>query len=162
MDYLFIFGLFVFCMIGSTISDLTTFKIPNLYSFLLIFGFIIFSPFYISFADIFYSHLFIFFVCLFIGFIIFAFGFMGGGDIKLLSATILWFGYPLGLNYLLLAILLGGLFALLLFFIRLYPLPIFMLRVGWIHRLHDSRSGLPYGVCLGSSGLYIFPSSIWF
>jgi prepilin peptidase CpaA len=95
-------------------------------------------------------------------FIFFAFGWIGGGDAKLVSVTSLWVGFGFMLPYLIYAALLGGGLTLLILAIRRYPLPAQLARVKWIDRLHDTRSGVPYGIALAIAGLLVYPDTTLF
>jgi prepilin peptidase CpaA len=53
--------------------------------------------------------------------------------------------------------LLGGGLALLLLSVRSWPLPSALMGQGWLVRLHDSRSGIPYGVALAAGALILLP-----
>ena len=39
------------------------------------------------------------------------------------------------------------------------PLPALLARQGWILRLHDARSGIPYGVALATGAFFLLPST---
>ncbi len=101
-------------------------------------------------------------VVLAIAFAFFAFGWIGGGDAKLAAATTLWVGSGLLLNYLIYAALLGGGLTLLILAIRRYPLPEWLARHKWIDRLHDPKSGVPYGITLAIAGLLVYPQTALF
>jgi prepilin peptidase CpaA len=101
-------------------------------------------------------------VVLAIAFAFFAFGWIGGGDAKLVAATALWVGSGLLLNYVIYAALLGGGLTLLILAIRRYPLPVWLARHKWIDRLHDPKSGVPYGITLAISGLLVYPQTALF
>ena len=95
-------------------------------------------------------------------FALFACGWMGGGDAKLAAATALWLGFPSLLNYLIVAALAGGALTLVILVLRAWPLPRFALAWGWLFRLHDRKSGVPYGVALALAALIVFPHSrVW-
>jgi prepilin peptidase CpaA len=94
-----------------------------------------------------------------IGFTLFALGYVGGGDAKLFAAVVLWLGFRDMLPYALLASLFGGLLALGLMLLRRCPLPAFLMRQNWIVKLHDARSGIPYGVALAAGALFLLPST---
>lgn len=98
-------------------------------------------------------------IVLVIAFAFFAFGWIGGGDAKLVSATTLWVGFGLMLPYLIYAALLGGALTLLILAIRRYPLPTFLARIKWVDRLHDNKSGVPYGITLAIAGLLVYPQT---
>jgi len=98
-------------------------------------------------------------IVLVIAFAFFAFGWIGGGDAKLVSATTLWVGFGLMAPYLIYAALLGGGLTLLILAVRRYPLPSWLARHKWIDRLHDPKSGVPYGITLAIAGLLVYPET---
>jgi prepilin peptidase CpaA len=97
-----------------------------------------------------------------IAFTLFSFGWIGGGDAKLAAATTLWLGFGVTLPYLLYASLIGGLMTLALLIIRRWPLPLFMARIRWIERLHDTKTGIPYGIALAAAGLLTYSDTTIF
>lgn len=97
-----------------------------------------------------------------VSFSFFALGWIGGGDAKLIAATALWFGFEGMLYYLLYASLLGGALTLSLLAVRRWPLPVQLKQVVWIDRLHDSKTGVPYGIALAAAGLLVYPTSLIF
>ena len=95
-------------------------------------------------------------------FAMFSFGWIGGGDAKLAAATALWIGYDNLLEYGLYASLLGGALTFVLVVVRRWPLPATLMRAPWITRLHDEKSGIPYGIALAAAGALVFPQTqIW-
>ena len=74
----------------------------------------------------------------------------------------LWVGFGLMLPYLIYAALLGGGLTLLILAIRRYPLPAGLQRHKWIDRLHDTKSGVPYGITLAIAGLLVYPETAIF
>jgi prepilin peptidase CpaA len=101
-------------------------------------------------------------VVLVVGFTFFAFGWIGGGDAKLAAATTLWLGFGMMLPYLVYAALLGGALTLAILAIRRWPLPDALMRIKWIDRLHDSKSGVPYGIALAAAGVLVYSESAVF
>jgi prepilin peptidase CpaA len=101
-------------------------------------------------------------VVLVIAFAFFAFGWIGGGDAKLVSATALWMGFSFMLPYVVYSALLGGALTLLILAVRRYPLPAALARIKWIDRLHDTKSGVPYGIALAIAGLLVYPDTSLF
>lgn len=95
-------------------------------------------------------------------FAFFSLGWIGGGDAKLIAATTLWFGFEGMLQYLVYASLLGGALTLSLLAVRRWPLPLQLKQVVWIDRLHDGKTGVPYGIALAAAGLLVYPSSLMF
>ena len=91
----------------------------------------------------------------------FAMGWIGGGDAKLAAATALWFGFDYLLDYLVYASLFGGVLTVLLIQFRRLPLPAVLARQGWILKLHDAGSGVPYGIALAAAALVVYPKTGW-
>jgi prepilin peptidase CpaA len=101
-------------------------------------------------------------VVLAVGFTLFALRVIGGGDAKLAAATTLWLGFGLTLPYLVYAALLGGVLTLLILALRRLPLTPFLARYRWLERLHDKKSGVPYGIALAMAGLLTYSNSAIF
>jgi len=101
-------------------------------------------------------------VVLAVAFTFFALGWIGGGDAKLIAATTLWVGFGLMLQYLLYAALLGGALTLILLLVRRYPLPARLAGYKWIDRLHDKKTGVPYGIALAIAALLVYPETAIF
>jgi prepilin peptidase CpaA len=98
-------------------------------------------------------------IVLVLAFAFFAFGWIGGGDAKLVAATTLWVGFGFMLQYLIYAALLGGGLTLLILAFRRYPLPEWLRRHAWVDRLHDTKSGVPYGIALAAAALLVYPET---
>lgn len=101
-------------------------------------------------------------VVLAVGFAFFALRWVGGGDAKLAAATTLWLGFGLTLPYLVYAALLGGALTLAILALRRMPLTPFLARYVWLERLHDSKTGVPYGIALAVAGLLTYSNSAIF
>lgn len=101
-------------------------------------------------------------IVLAIAFAFFAFGWIGGGDAKLVAATTLWVGFGMMFQYLIYAALLGGGLTLLILALRRYPLPAMLQKQRWLDRLHDSKSGVPYGITLAIAALLVYPETSLF
>lgn len=101
-------------------------------------------------------------VVLVVCFGLFAAGWIGGGDAKLAAATALWFGFEQLLPYLLLAAIGGGVLTLAIVQLRSGPLPGAVATWPWLRRLHAANEGVPYGIALAFSALFILPdTAIW-
>ncbi len=93
---------------------------------------------------------------------LFQVGCIGGGDAKLAAATALWIGWGPLLNYGLYTSILGGVLTLAVLGLRFFPLPNVLTRLGWVARLADPKTGVPYGVALAAAGMMVYPDSqIW-
>lgn len=139
--------------------DLASFTIPNFLTAALLALFAVFAlaaglgPAAIGW------HLLAGLIGLLIGFSLFAFGYIGGGDAKLFAVTVLWLGFRDLMSYALVASLAGGALTLAVIGLRQLPLPRAFLGRAWIVRLHDARSGIPYGVALAAGAFILLPST---
>ena len=96
---------------------------------------------------------------LLVGFALFAFGYIGGGDAKLFAVTALWLGFKDLMPYALIASICGGALTIAILLLRQMPLPSLLTRQAWIAKLHDARSGIPYGVALAAGAFILLPST---
>lgn len=87
----------------------------------------------------------LFVAVLFLGTLLFARGAMGGGDIKLLAASVLWFDLSGGWKLLVAIAIAGGVETLLIIVLRRFPW------AEWVRQrvlLLRPREGIPYGVAI--------------
>lgn len=139
--------------------DLASFTIPNLLTLAMAacFGlFVLASGLSPGVAG---SHLLAGLIGLAVGFAFFALRYIGGGDAKLYAAMALWLGLHDLAIYTLVATILGGFLTLTLLALRQLPLPAGLARQDWILKLHDSSSGIPYGVALAAGALVVLPQA---
>lgn len=93
--------------------------------------------------------------------VLFAFRLFGGGDGKLISATVVWFA-PAALPMLVLWMALaGGLVAGLLLLLRWRPLPAAATRCPWLARLHRRDAGIPYAPAIAAGAFAVLPQLAW-
>lgn len=90
-----------------------------------------------------------------LGVVLFSLGLWGGGDVKFLAATSLWFGWSDLPAYVLTVSLAGGVLALAILALRRLPVPAAWAAVPWLLRLRGPDQPLPYGVALGMGGLLL-------
>jgi prepilin peptidase CpaA len=92
------------------------------------------------------------------GMVLFAFHLVGGGDVKLLAAAAVWYGWGELLTLLLMVALLGGVLAFVVLFLRT--------PVGrWLQARYPRIDALipgggkviPYGVAIGISAIFLYP-----
>jgi prepilin peptidase CpaA len=142
-------------------SDLFTMTISNRISILLVVGFVVMAAaIRLPLNDV-ALHLSCGLAILVMTFTLFCLGWVGGGDAKLAAATALWLGWSQILDYGLVASILGGVLTLSLLAARHVPLPSWA-HASWVLRLHDVKSGIPYGIALAAAGLLVYPSSqVW-
>jgi prepilin peptidase CpaA len=152
-----ILGLFPAAMAFAAVSDLLNMTIPNRVSLLLAAGFFL-AAFLVGMplAQVGW-HVAAGMLVLAVTFGLFAAGWIGGGDAKFAAATALWLGFPLLIEYFLVASLFGGVMTLALLRARAWPLPNALAGTRWIERLHAPDTGIPYGIALAAGGLVIYP-----
>ncbi|HLV82171.1 MAG TPA: prepilin peptidase [Devosia sp.] len=143
-------------------SDLLTMKISNKLVLLIVAAFFIVALAVQLPLDVLGMHVLCAALVLAVGFAFFAFGWIGGGDAKLAAATALWLGFDLAVPFLVYSTLLGGVLTLAILGLRNLPLMPVLARYGWLERLHDRKSGVPYGIALAIAGLLIYSNSIIF
>lgn len=146
-------------------SDLLTMTIQNRVSVLLIAGFAVLAIWTGMPAHAWGNHglgfLIIFLPC----FAFFAAGWMGGGDVKLISSVGLWFGFSQELlAFLIFVSIYGCVLTLAVLTVRRYfeVLPAQLAEQEWLSRLHDTSSGIPYGIAISAAALQIYPATAWF
>lgn len=145
-------------------SDLLTMTIRNRVSILLIAGFVALSLASGLPLAAWGTHglgaLVVFPVC----FLFWTLGWMGGGDAKFLTAMALWIGFTPELAGFVLLVSVYGMFLTmgLLYMRTNVVLPNALARQEWIVRLHDRKSGIPYGIAIAIAGLQIYPMTTWF
>ena len=92
-------------------------------------------------------------------FALFSFGWIGGGDAKLAAATALWLGFHPLADYGFASAIAGGALSLLILGARRFALPEVLARQVWIARLHNAKSGIPYGIALAFGGMIAYPET---
>lgn len=142
-------------------SDLLTMTISNRVSLVLVGGFAIMAAASGMDATLLLSHAGAGLLVLVVSFGCFAMGWIGGGDAKVAAAAALWFGFAHLLDYLVYASLFGGALTLLMLQFRELPLPYTFAGQGWLLKLHDKQSGIPYGIALSLGALLVYPETAW-
>lgn len=144
-------------LVAAAVCDLGSFTIPNRIQIALLASFLVFALISGMSAEAFGVHMLAGIAGLAIGFSLFALGYVGGGDAKLFAGAALWFGFGDLLTYTVIASVLGGFLTLGILGARKIPLPSFLAHQGWVMRLHDDKSGIPYGIALAAGGLAVLP-----
>ena len=146
-------------VIVAGLHDLTTMKIPNWISGLLILGFfpaalVVGVP-----LTEMAIALGVGFAALLVGMGMFALRWIGGGDAKLMASACLWLGWTGVAPFLLFTALAGGGFCLLLIAVRSQLQPYVANAPGWLSRLMQPKGDIPYGVAIAIGALLAYPSS---
>jgi prepilin peptidase CpaA len=152
---------FIFCVVYAMITDYRRLHIPNILSIVLVAAFFPFAWLAGPAAVPLLPHLGLAAFVFVLLFACFAFGWLGGGDVKLASAIMLWAGPFQGPNFVVLFALLGGALALGLLSLRYalvqYPqietVPVLSKFSGW------ARQGTcPYALPIGLAALIVAPA----
>ena len=143
-------------------TDLLTMTIPNQLCTSLALGYFVLAAGFQAPGEVILLNLSCGLTILAISFAMFSVGWIGGGDAKLAAATALWMGWSLVLDFGIIAAVCGGFLTLGILAGRTMPLPTVLERWAWIVRLHDRKSGVPYGIALAAAGMAQYPHShIW-
>jgi prepilin peptidase CpaA len=153
--------LFPAVMAFAASSDLFTMTIANRVSIVLVAGFGVLAFLTGTGAVDVLWHAAAAFLVLAVVFLFFTRGWIGGGDAKLASATVLWLGFAHLADYLFYASIFGGALTLLIVYFRSVPLPGVFIGRGWAERLHRGDSGVPYGIALAAAALVVYPHTQW-
>jgi len=139
--------------------DLASFTIPNSIQAGLLVSFVAFALVSGLTIPVIGGHLLAGFIGLAVGFALFALGYIGGGDAKLFACVSLWLGFHDLPLYALAAAVLGGALTIAIIGARRFPLPANLAKTPWVARLHDAKSGIPYGVALAAGLIAILPQT---
>ncbi len=149
-------------MAWAAASDLLTMRITNKLVLTLLAGFVVLAFLAGMPLETLYGHLAAGGIVLVVTFSFFAFGWIGGGDAKFAAVTALWLGWPLLLPYVVYAGIFGGMLTLLILMVRRWPLPAALVGVPWVDRLHNSETGVPYGIALAAAAMLLYANSFIF
>jgi prepilin peptidase CpaA len=156
---LILLGIMPALVIVAGLKDLTTMKIPNWISLLLI---VFFFPAALVVGlplTTLAIHVGVAFAALLVGAGMFALRWIGGGDAKLMAAACLWLGLEGSGMFLLWTGVMGGLFCLALLFARFHSRPYLAGAPGWVVTLMEPKGDIPYGVAIAAGALLAYPAS---
>ncbi|MRI56253.1 peptidase [Methylobacterium sp. DB1607] len=159
-SYLLLCVVFPFLMAYAAASDLLTMRISNRITGLVLAGFVLYAFASGMTWDDLVWHLAAGVLTLVITFAFFARGWIGGGDAKLAAATALWIGLAHLPEYLVVASILGGPLTLSIVSARKYPLPKLAYKFPFAVHLHDTKTGVPYGIALAAAALLVLPNAV--
>ncbi len=157
---LFLCIVFPFLMAYAAASDLLTMRISNRVTGCVVAGFALYVPASgMGFEELGWR-VAAGGLTLSVSFAMFARGWVGGGDAKLAAGTALWLGFGSLIDYVVVASILGGLLTLAILYARTLPLPAITVRLPFAVRLHDMKTGIPYGIALAAAALIVMPSAV--
>ncbi len=154
--HLAVLMVFPIAMALAASSDLMTMRISNKLILILLVAFCIVSLLMEMPLRDFGMHFAVAISVLVVGFVLFSIGWVGGGDVKFAAAATLWLGFEFAVPFLVYGAIFGGALTLAILGLRQLPLPASLGKVGWIDRLHDSKSGVPYGIALAIAGMIVY------
>ncbi len=147
-------------VIAAGLSDLTTMRIPNWISGVLIVGFF---PAALAVGLPLQTvglNLALGFGALILGMGLYALRVIGGGDAKLMASAVIWLGLPALLPFLVAMTIVGGLFCAALIAARSQLGRYAAVAPGWVSNLLQEKGDVPYGVAIAIGALLAFPSSV--
>lgn len=159
MTQALIFVVFPFCLALAALSDLFTMTIPNRVSAILLGAFVLAAP--LSGFDLtqIAMHIGAGLLVFSIGFVLFALNVMGGGDVKVLSASAVWFGFNSSLfEYVTYVSFFGGLLTLAILLLRAKSELVYASGLPVPGHLLAGRK-VPYGIAIGAAAFVAYPAS---
>lgn len=157
-------AIYVFCLCYAVVSDFKSLIIPNWAPLALVSAFAVFAALHLDWRTV-LAHLAVAVVIFGVAVAFFLARWMGGGDVKLLTAVALWMGPEHGAPFTFLMAVLGGLLASGLLLINRYGDSIVrpVRDLAAFQRLEElARSGeCPYGVAIGIAALVASPTMLW-
>ena len=144
----------VFAMLAVIWFDMTRFTIPNwlVGSLLLLYPLAVWlSPVAVAWQ----SSLLVMISVFAVGYIVFAMKWMGGGDVKLITALSLWVGVAGLLDFVFLFAVLGGLLSLVLWLGRKLLLYIPRINAQTLPRILKNGEPVPYGLAIAGAFLWM-------
>lgn len=157
-------AVYVFCVCYAIVSDFTRLTIPNWIPVALVVAFAPFALLYID-AGALLRHLYVAGAVFVLGVGFFVAGWIGGGDVKFLTAATLWTGAQAAPAFVIIMAVLGAGLAGLLFTANRYAdqLSVYAPRNRLLARVLElAQSGrCPYGVAIGIAALVPSVAPIW-
>ena len=148
-------------MIHVAIGDLRTMRIANRLILLLLVGYLVVIPLVgLTLADV-ASSVAAAAVVFTLGFVGFLRGWMGGGDVKLLTVATLWVGAGSVAPFIFYTSIFGAMLTTLLLIFRAARLPAVWRGREWISRLHQRDAGVPYGVAIAAAAVLVYVRVPW-
>ena len=142
---------YVFCIAYAIVSDIRHLKIPNWVCAILAVAFLPYCALLWPNVDV-LSHLGIALAIFLLSFLFYYLNWLGGGDVKFLTALSLWMGPLHIVAFVMLMAVLGLLLALLVINLRRYS-TVGQNRLPSILRRWVEEGACPYGIAIGIAGL---------
>ncbi|MBI3710168.1 MAG: prepilin peptidase [Proteobacteria bacterium] len=150
-------AVFALALLAAAAYDLATFEIPDSLSIAIVAAFLVAAFGRLGLADIGW-HLAVGLAVFAVGAVLFAIGYMGGGDVKLLAASVTWVGWPGLLRYLVFVAAAGGIIAAALLVMRALWATRAQSAPAWLRRLLSKDQGMPYATAIAAGGWAVMGS----
>lgn len=155
--------IFPLCVAMAGFTDMLTMKIPNRISIVLAVSFLIIAPFTGMSLAMFGIHvgsaLLVFIGC----FVLWNFGYMGGGDVKVIAAASLWYGFNIDLvAFLMITGIYGGFLAITILSMRAWQNTLIVFPIPIPSHFITDRAGIPYGIAIAVAAFSTFPDTWMF
>ncbi|AKK20026.1 prepilin peptidase [Candidatus Liberibacter africanus] len=151
-----------FCLILAALTDLFEALIPNRVSIVMMSSFILIAFWEGMAYHLIALHLLVGLLVFIVCFVLFIFNIMGGGDVKLLTATSIWFGWTISLlNFVFYVAILGGVLSIGILLIRMIN-GYSSLFYAVIPKSFLMKGKIPYGIAISIGGLICYPDSYFF
>lgn len=148
-------------MLHAGIGDVRTMRIPNRLIFLLLGSYLVAVP-VMGFALSYVLWSLAAATAVFaLGFLAFSCGWMGGGDVKLLTVAALWLGAGNVAAFIFYTAIFGAMLTILLLVFRAAHLPASWRGRKWISRLHHRDCGVPYGAAIAAAAVLVYVRIPW-
>jgi prepilin peptidase CpaA len=82
-------------------------------------------------------------------------GWMGGGDVKMIPAVMLWIPHAHYYELLAVVSMFGGMLAISVLMLRAFAMPVFTVGWVWLERIHSMQKKIPYGIAIALGGMTI-------
>lgn len=157
-------AIYVFCICYAVVSDFAYMRIPNWIPVTLVATFAVFALVHLDGSDA-LRHVGLAAAVFCLGVAFFVAGWIGGGDVKLLTAVVLWIGMDAAISFAIVMAVLGAVLALTLQSIRRYSnvYRAWAPRNWLVTRMVDMAEAgyCPYGVAIGLAGLIPSAQAVW-
>ena len=162
LSTLLVMWVFPALMVYAAMTDLVDRRIANWISLALIGGYVLLALVNLTPPMVVAMHLGVALIAFVVGFICFAIGQMGGGDVKLIAASVLWFGPHMAAVEYVVSLSLSGVGVTLVFVLMRLDTAQFLMASNAITRPFAGRdpSGrdIPYGVAIAAGALMTTPA----
>ena len=155
---LVITAIFVAPLLAACYTDFSEMKIPNWVSAAALVGFAAALPFTWAGLEWFGEHMAVGGLLFAFGFVLWMIGGLGAGDVKLMGAVGLWFGFAEAIHFVLYTTLFGAALGLFLLLGRRF-VPVRLEGTVLVDKMFQGKTHMPYGIAIAAGALTVWPTS---